>query len=302
MTRTHAVWNEFEIDVDRKYPDVTCTHCGAKLLNVNPAETRSTICPSALICRSLTEFSGVDLGSRKRQRRKRPSAHTQSPVATQDSVVTEDSQLLTQPILPFHFVDNLSVERKGHYQALVASGFYAAGLSFSSFEMPRFRKALTILQPEMERYQPSRVILVGRLLAADYEPELDEVVTRLRDDQTIVAKEKVVNYIVVSPVTRSVLWCAKTVGENEQTAEYVAAPIGEAINNISNTIGKPVVVSVTTDNAPVMQRVWQILETERSVCCNGCSSDALILILEEVLKLSWSSGVLAKAVKLAEVF
>ncbi|KAG3080322.1 hypothetical protein PI124_g5966 [Phytophthora idaei] len=185
MTRTHAVWNEFEIDVDRKYPDVTCKHCGAKLLNVNPAETRSTICPSALICRSLTEFSGVALGSRKRQRRKRPSAHTQSPGATQDSVVTEDSQLLTQPILPFHFVDNLSVERKGHYQALVASGFYAAGLSFSSFEMPRFRKALTILQPEMERYQPSRVVLAGRLLAADYEPELDEVVARLRDDQTI---------------------------------------------------------------------------------------------------------------------
>ncbi|KAG6967286.1 hypothetical protein JG688_00006385 [Phytophthora aleatoria] len=92
--------------------------------------------------------------------------------------------------------------------------------------MPRFRKALTILQPEMERYQPSRV-----------------TIALVSDGWTSVAKEKVVNYIVVSPVTRSLLWCAKTVGENEQTAEYVAASIGEAIDDINNTIGKPVVVS-----------------------------------------------------------
>ncbi|KAG3106901.1 hypothetical protein PC121_g18 [Phytophthora cactorum] len=51
-------------------------------------------------------------------------------------------------------------------------------------------------------------------------------------------------------------------GEDEQTAEYVAATIGEGIDDIDNMTGKPVVVSVTTDNAPVMQSAWKILERE----------------------------------------
>ncbi|KAG2947362.1 hypothetical protein PC116_g2358 [Phytophthora cactorum] len=55
-------------------------------------------------------------------------------------------------------------------------------------------------------------------------------------------------------------------GEDEQTAEYVAATIGEGIDDIDNMTGKPVVVSVTTDNAPVMQSAWKILEREWSVC------------------------------------
>ncbi|KAG3116890.1 hypothetical protein PI125_g4265 [Phytophthora idaei] len=114
-----------------------------------------------------------------RRKGKRPTG------ATQDSVMTEALQLLPQPMLPFHFVDNISVDRKDHYQALVAIGFYAAGLSFRSIEMPRFRKALTILQPEMERYLPSRKVLAGRRLTAEYERELGEVIARLRDEPTI---------------------------------------------------------------------------------------------------------------------
>ncbi|KAG2840134.1 hypothetical protein PC118_g5990 [Phytophthora cactorum] len=91
-------------------------------------------------------------------------------------------------------------------------------------------------------------------------------------------------------------------GEDEQTAEYVAATIGEGIDDIDNMTGKPVVVSVTTDNAPVMQSAWKILEREWSVCCNGYTSHALNLILKEVLKLPWMSVVLTKAVKLAKGF
>ncbi|OWZ17917.1 hypothetical protein PHMEG_0008071 [Phytophthora megakarya] len=43
-------------------------------------------------------------------------------------------------------------------------------------------------------------------------------------------------------------------------------------------MGSPVVFSVTTESAPVMQKAWEILEREQPIFCNRCSSHALNLI------------------------
>ncbi|KAG4059921.1 hypothetical protein PC123_g5155 [Phytophthora cactorum] len=76
-------------------------------------------------------------------------------------------------------------------------------------------------------------------------------------------------------------------GEDEQTAEYVAATIDEGIDDIDNMTGKPVVVSVTTDNAPVMQSAWKILEREWSVCCD---KDTKTSVLNNIRSGSESGG------------
>ncbi|EGZ25396.1 hypothetical protein PHYSODRAFT_479933, partial [Phytophthora sojae] len=105
----------------------------------------------------------------------------------------------------------------------------------------------------------------------------------ISDGWTSVYKEKVINYVVVSPLMRPLLWCTTICGEDEQTAEYVASEISEVIDEINKAAGEDVVVSVTTDNAPMMQKAWEILEATRPIFCNGCSSHALNLILEELL-------------------
>ncbi|EGZ26616.1 hypothetical protein PHYSODRAFT_409959, partial [Phytophthora sojae] len=124
------------------------------------------------------------------------------------------------------------------------------------------------------------------LLTEEYDREKAELIARLHDEPTLglisdgwtsVNKEKVINYVVVSLLMRPLLWCTRTCGEDEQTAEYVASKISEGVDEINKAAGKDVVVSVTTDNAPVMQNAWAILEATHPIFCNGCSSHALNL-------------------------
>ncbi|KAG6968076.1 hypothetical protein JG687_00003938 [Phytophthora cactorum] len=115
-----------------------------------------------------------------------------------------------------------------------------------------------------------------------------------------VCKEKVVNYFVVWPLMRPLLWYTRMIGKDEQTSEYVADKIGSVIDEVNDAAGKPVVISVTTDNAPVMQKAWELLEQQRSIFCNGCSSHALNHILEEVLRLPWMELALSKSVTLSK--
>ncbi|OWY98827.1 hypothetical protein PHMEG_00030304 [Phytophthora megakarya] len=84
---------------------------------------------------------------------------------------------------------------------------------------------------------------------------------------------------------RPVLLSTRTTGEDEQTAEYVDESIGSVIDEINAAVGKSVVIAVTTDSAPLMQKAWESFEEEekRPIFCNGCSSHALNLIMEEVL-------------------
>ncbi|GMF32165.1 unnamed protein product [Phytophthora fragariaefolia] len=205
--------------------------------------------------------------------------------------MTEASLSQSQPTTPF--AGGITMEEKKRFQSDIARGFYAAGLPFRAIEVPRMRRALTILQPDMEKYLPTRKALASKLLSDEYQREKDELIARLRDEPTLdvvsdgwssISNEKVVHYIVVSPRMRPLLWCTRRTGEAEQTAEYVAQEIGSVIDEINLVAGRLSVVSVTTDNAPVMPKTGDILERERQGSCNGCSSHALNLILEECIE------------------
>jgi hypothetical protein len=265
------VWQEFTY-TDGTYPDATCNHCSLKLFKCQPSRNmlkHLASCPN-LADPERTKWrrygEPVKKQKSKRQKRKQRSA-TRSPEATQESVITGASlsQSQSQPTTPYAG----GREENNRFQSDIARGFYAAGLPFRAIEVPRMRQALTILQPDMEKYLPTRKALAGKLLTDEYQREKDELIARLRDEPTLgvvsdgwssVSKEKVVNYIVVSPLMRPQLWCTRRTGETEQTSEYVAEEIGSVIDEINSAAGRVVVVSVTTDNAPVMQKAWDILE------------------------------------------
>ncbi|KAE9020744.1 hypothetical protein PR002_g12446 [Phytophthora rubi] len=294
------LWQEF-IYSNGTYPDAICNHCSLKLFKCQPSRN---LLKHLVSCPNLAEperakwrryGEPIKKQKSKRQKRKKRSA-THSPEATQESVLTGTSLSQSQPTTPY--VGGIAREEKKRFQSDIARGFYAAGLPFRAIEVPRICKALTVLQPDLEKHLPTRKALAGILLTDEYQREKDELVVRLRDEPTLgvvsdgwssVSKEKVVNYIVVSPLMRPQLWCTRRTGVTEPTSEYVAEEIGSVIDEINLAAGIVVEVSVTTDNAPVMQKAWDILERERQLACNVCSSYALNLILEEVLSLSWSS-------------
>ncbi|KAG3109055.1 hypothetical protein PI125_g11277 [Phytophthora idaei] len=101
---------------------------------------------------------------RKRQRRKKRSK-TQSPDATQDSIMTE------AVAVSHGLYGGIGSAKKKRFQSEIERGFYAAGLPFRTIEVPRKRRVLTILQPEMEQYLPMRKALTGRLLTDEFDRE-----------------------------------------------------------------------------------------------------------------------------------
>ncbi|KAG6614027.1 uncharacterized protein IUM83_10143 [Phytophthora cinnamomi] len=117
----------------------------------------------------------------------------------------------SQPTTPFS--NGFSNADKERFQAEIARGFYAAGLQFRTIEVPRMRRALTVLQPDMAKYLPNRKALAGRL-TQEYDREKSELIARLHDEPTLglifdgwtsVNKEKVINYVVESTLMRPLL-------------------------------------------------------------------------------------------------
>ncbi|OWZ09766.1 hypothetical protein PHMEG_00017477 [Phytophthora megakarya] len=120
----------------------------------------------------------------------------------------------------------------------------------------------------MEKYLPSRKALAGRLFKQEYEKEKAQVISRLRDELTL-----------------ALISDGWTNTSKEKIVNYVLVPV---------------VFSMTTDSAPVMPKAWEILERERPIFCHGCSSHALNLILEEVMRLEWMSWALTRSVAVAK--
>ncbi|GMF41334.1 unnamed protein product [Phytophthora fragariaefolia] len=156
--------------------------------------------------------------------------------------MTEASQSQSHPTMSY--AGDITNEDKSRFQSDIARGFYAAGLPFRTIEVPRMRKALTSLQPEMERYLPTPKALTERLLTKEHEREKATFIARLRDEPTValvsdgwssVSKE-IINYIVISPLMRPLLWCTKMTGDDEQTSEYVAKEIRSVINEIHSAV------------------------------------------------------------------
>ncbi|OWZ22068.1 hypothetical protein PHMEG_0003286, partial [Phytophthora megakarya] len=82
----------------------------------------------------------------------------------------------------------------------------------------------------------------------EYEKEKAEVISRLCDEPTLAlisdgwtntSKQKIVNYVLVSPLMWPLLWCTKLIGEDEQTAENVAEAIGAVIDDVNEAVGSP---------------------------------------------------------------
>ncbi|OWZ13683.1 LOW QUALITY PROTEIN: hypothetical protein PHMEG_00012945 [Phytophthora megakarya] len=155
----------------------------------------------------------------------------------------------------------------------------------------------------MEKYLPNRKALAGRLLMQTYKTEKEELISVLRDQSVLGLVSD-----GWSNGQGGELNCRQSVdettsltpGEDEQTGKYVANAIGVVIDDINNAVGRHAVRSVTTNSAPNMQKVWEILEKERQVCCNGCRSHALDLVVEQVLRLPWMDSGISRAVKLAK--
>ncbi|EGZ17280.1 hypothetical protein PHYSODRAFT_498359, partial [Phytophthora sojae] len=74
------------------------------------------------------------------------------------------------------------------------------------------------------------------------------------------------------------------------------------VDKLDAIVGESKVSSVTTDNAPNMEKAWGILESTRGLLCNGCAAHVLNLLLQDVAKMDEIKRVAAGAEAITAYF
>ncbi|GMF50993.1 unnamed protein product [Phytophthora fragariaefolia] len=130
--RTHPAWDELRVG-DGTYPDASCNHRSAELFKCQPSRNlimQLTQCPGfdeAEQVKWIRFREPLARHKRKRQKRKKRSK-TQSPGATQDSIMTEASQAQSHPTMPF--AGDVTNEDNSRFQSDIARSFYATDFPF----------------------------------------------------------------------------------------------------------------------------------------------------------------------------
>ncbi|EGZ09858.1 hypothetical protein PHYSODRAFT_407546, partial [Phytophthora sojae] len=140
---------------------------------------------------------------------------------------------------------------------------------------------------------PTRKDLSEWLLDRAFDEERKHVIAALKDIPLValvsdgwsnLRRESLINFIIVAPGIRPLLWTCRVTAEAVKSGTYMAQMIGDVVDEIEKEIGVVKVVSVTTDNASNMRSAWSILEqTCPGFLATGCAAHGLRLLMKDVL-------------------
>lgn len=189
----------------------------------------------------------------------------------------------------------------------IAMFFFRTGVAFRIVEHPAFRQMFVCICPAI--IMPNRHLVAGKLLDAAYLAEFKCVVEMLKDQPYVALvsdgwssprRESLINFIVVAPGVRPLLWTCRVTGEAVKTGAYMATMISEIIDEIEREIGQGKVVSITTDNASNMKSAWAILQSTRpGFLATGCAAHALSLLMKDIMEFSFFKTLLTESKEVA---
>lgn len=185
------------------------------------------------------------------------------------------------------FVDIITPEMQQKIDEALARAVYATNTPFSLAENEHWLAAFKMLRPSYN--PPSRYILSGRLLDAEYELAKTDVqdtvmkatcLTVLTDGWTNIRGESIVNFVVTTP--KPVFYKSVDTGTNRHTAAYISSEI----SNVIDSLQPNKVVALVTDNASNMQAACQkVVEKFPHIATMGCAAHGLNLLLNDIMRL-----------------
>lgn len=189
----------------------------------------------------------------------------------------------------------LTAEKKREIDEAIADFFFRTGVSFSVLDSSKFTKLVQLLNPEYGAVMPKSRTLSGVTLNRAFETAKLKVDKKIRDAKCVsicsdgftnIRGDHMVNSLVKIPTAPSLLLNVINMSGQIQNASAIAQTLTHAIVSC----GEEKVVSVVTDNAPVMKASWKILEEKfPSVSAYGCAPHCLNLLVKDILSQS-SSG------------
>lgn len=186
--------------------------------------------------------------------------------------------------------DKVTAGEKNRIDKLLANFIIRCALPFRVVDANSFRALLLALR--LGYKPPCAKTVATKLLNNVY----DDLKRQLRakidaadsfvlisDGWTNVAKHHLVNFIIILPNEKPFFWkCVDT-----STLKNDANTSAETIIAVAKELNIEKWVGLVTDNAPVMQKVWDIIEARYpNVFCNGCLAHGLNLFNKNICSLS----------------
>jgi hypothetical protein len=120
-----------------------------------------------------------------------------------------------------------------------------------------------------------------------------KTVSIISDGWSNIRNDHLVNFVVVIPFTKPILFKAIDTSGISQTGECIYKDIKQVIDEI----GPEKVSSVVTDNAANMQAAWELIEDNYpGIFANGCAAHVLNLLVKDILEIEEYEKTLQEAV------
>ncbi|KAF1313750.1 hypothetical protein FI667_g17058, partial [Globisporangium splendens] len=311
------IWSLYEEDVaisqGKGQPDVKCKFCS--ILNVN-AQSRNML-PHAIVCPGLTSVDKqkwIALHKKKEKEKelrrfvKNRMVNQTPSIQRHSNTQTPSPRTITKRLFQTSSKSSRRSPRppttkrrtRAERHLAVARTIIATGVAFRVVEDKYFRAMF-----DDENDVPSRFQVAGELLDQVYKSERESVLKGLGSTKSLCIvidgwssrqNESIINYILVNPFIKPIIWKSFATGEASHDADYIADQILHVINEIDALLGRKIVRAVVTDNAANMKSAWKKLEgSGRGLICNGCASHAMNLLMKDVFKLEYFSWVLDRA-------
>jgi hypothetical protein len=119
--------------------------------------------------------------------------------------------------------------------------------------------------------------------------------TLMSDGWTNVRHDHIVNFCIKAPGEQPVFYSSIETNEITQNATAVA----DSIIDVIQEIGVEKFSCLITDNAPVMQAAWKMIEEKfPRISANGCAAHVMNLLLKDVIEMPENMKILKEAEKI----
>lgn len=258
------------------------------------------------VCSSNVSWSRDKVASHKRkscienltEENKEIFAIKKPRMSDQQSIFVID-ELLDQPQQ-----EKLSETKKQKIDAALSHFFFRTGISFRIADSDAFKKLVYELNPDYSEVMPKSKKICTQLLQQEHIKLLD-VLNKLLDNATEltltsdgwanVRGEHLVNFVVKAPGHKPIFYKAIDTSGTPQTSEAIAGDIISVLNEI----GAQKFCAVITDNANVMRRAWQLIESEfPHISVNGCGAHVMNLLIKDIMEINAHKNVASNASKI----
>jgi hypothetical protein len=123
------------------------------------------------------------------------------------------------------------------------------------------------------------------------------VVSIVSDGWSNIRNDHLVNFVVIIPNCKPILYKAIETTEISQTGEAIY----QELHKVIQEIGAEKVCSVVTDNASNMKAAWKLIKKEYpTMFANGCAAHVLNLLVKDILQISDYEETLRHAVEVSK--